>query len=83
MATEMEVIVFPCVSTENGEKNSSSGKKASCHFALSCANYINKNIGLCKAFRDRRGVLHYNVNGQFFCGKALSEPKNPGEVKVI
>lgn len=69
MGTEMEVIfpffffffLFPCVSTKKkkkmGKKAISSVQKASCHFASSSANRINKNIGLCGTLYDRGGSL--------------------------
>lgn len=68
MGTEMEVIFpffffsfFSLVSQQKkkkmGKKAISSVQKASCHFASSSANRINKNIGLCRTLYDRGGSL--------------------------
>lgn len=70
MGTEMEVIFpfffffflsFPlCLNKKKkkmGKKAISSVQKASCHFASSSANRINKNIGLCRTLYDRGGSL--------------------------
>lgn len=66
MPTEMEVIFSPLVSQQKR------GKRASCHFAQSTADHINKNIGLARNFVWQKTVTQFNVKGQFFCVKALS-----------